>query len=61
MWSNAFELTAALDAAGLRDWAPRLAELARHCIILAPGAIEDGVNAAVGVSRLGGEPDLPPM
>jgi uncharacterized protein YwqG len=59
MWSNAFELTAALEAAGLRDWAPRLAERARPCIILAPGAIEDGVNVTVGVSRLGGEPDLP--
>jgi uncharacterized protein YwqG len=60
MWSNKAELETALQAAGLGEWAPRLAELAMHCIIFVPGAIVEGDAAPIGASRLGGQPDLPP-
>ena len=54
------ELESALLVAGLGEWAPKLAQLARHCIILVPGPIEEGANAPRGACRLGGEPDMPP-
>src|SRR5262245_42793949 len=60
MWSNKAALRDALQLAGLGEWAGRLADLARHCIILAPGPIEDGANAPLGASRIGGDPALPP-
>jgi Domain of unknown function (DUF1963) len=60
MWSTKSELEAALRDSQLGDWAPRLAELARDCIIFVPGPIEEGAAAPIGASRLGGEPDLPP-
>lgn len=60
IWSNKSELEAVLREAGLGEWAPRLASLARHCIILAPGPLEEGEVAPIGASRLGGEPDMPP-
>jgi uncharacterized protein YwqG len=60
IWSNKAELEATLRAVGLGDWAPRLAELARHCIIFVPGPIAEGDAAPIGASRLGGQPDLPP-
>lgn len=60
MWSNKAALRDALQVAGLGEWAGRLADLARPCIILAPGPIEDGANAPLGASRVGGDPDLPP-
>lgn len=60
MWSNTTELESALRVAGLGEWAPRLAQLARRCIILVPGPIEEGANAPLGACRLGGEPDMPP-
>jgi len=60
MWSNKAELEAALRAAGLGEWASRLAALARHSIIFVPGSIEDRAAAPIGASRLGGQPDLPP-
>jgi hypothetical protein len=59
-WSNEAELEAALEVAGLGEWAPRLAELAKHCIIFVPGPIEEAAVAPIGASRLGGAPDLPP-
>jgi uncharacterized protein YwqG len=58
MWSRS-ELEGALREAGLGEWAARLAQLAKHCIILNPGSIEEAANAPLGASRLGGEPDLP--
>ena len=60
MWSNASDLQSALRETGLGHWAPRLARLARRCIILVPGPIEEGANAPLGACRLGGEPDMPP-
>ena len=60
MWSTRSELEAELRHAGLGDWAPRLAELARHSIVFVPGPIVDGAAAVVGACRLGGEPDMPP-
>lgn len=60
MWSNTSELESALLAAELGEWAPRLAQLARHCIILVPGPIEEGANAPRGACRLGGERDMRP-
>jgi uncharacterized protein YwqG len=59
MWSRS-ELEDALREAGFGEWAPRLAQLARYCIILVPGPIAEAVNAPLGASRLGGEPDMPP-
>jgi len=59
MWSRS-ELESALREAGLGEWAARLAQLARPCIILVPGPIEEAANAPLGASRLGGEPDMPP-
>jgi len=58
-WSSRSELEAALRHVGLGEWAPRLAELARHCILLVPGSIDEGA-APIGASRLGGQPDMPP-
>ncbi|MEH2543685.1 uncharacterized protein YwqG [Bradyrhizobium sp. AZCC 2262] len=58
MWSRS-ELEAALREAGLDEWAARLAQLARHCIILVPGPVEEAANAPLGTSRLGGLPDMP--
>jgi len=58
-WSNKSELEAALRHVGLGEWAPRLAELARHCILLVPGSIDEHA-APIGASRLGGQPDMPP-
>ena len=60
MWSTRAELESALRDAGLGDWAPRLAQLAKHCIILVPGPVEEAAAAPVGTTRLGGEPDMPP-
>jgi hypothetical protein len=60
MWSNTSELEGALRQAGLGEWAPRLAQLARHCIILVPGPLDEGASAPSGGCRLGGEPDMPP-
>lgn len=60
MWSNTSELEGALRDAGLDEWAPRLAQLARHCLILVPGPLDEGANAPLGACRLGGEPDIPP-
>ena len=59
MWSRP-ELEGALREAGLGEWAPELARLARHCIILVPGPIAEAADAPLGASRLGGEPDIPP-
>jgi Domain of unknown function (DUF1963) len=60
MWSTRDELQAALDQAGLEEWAARLAAAARHTIILETGPVEDGAEAPpLGASRLGGMPDLP--
>jgi uncharacterized protein YwqG len=60
MWSTRADLEASLRDAGLGDWASRLAQLAKHCIILVPGPIEEETVAPIGTSRLGGEPDMPP-
>ena len=60
MWSTRKELEAALAQAGLGEWSPRLAAAARHAIILEPGPVEEGADAPIGASRLGGQPDLPP-
>jgi uncharacterized protein YwqG len=54
------ELESALQEAGLGQWARRLIDVARPCIILVPGSIEESANAPLGQSRLGGAPDLPP-
>ena len=59
MWSTRKELEAALAQAGLGEWSPRLAAAARHTMILEPGPFEEGADAPVGASRLGGMPDLP--
>lgn len=59
MWSRS-ELETALVEAGLGEWAARLAQLAKHSIILVAGSIDEAANAPVGPSRLGGAPDLPP-
>jgi uncharacterized protein YwqG len=56
-WSNRAELEAALRAAGLAEWAPRLADLARRCVLLVPGSIAE--DAPIGACRLGGQPDMP--
>jgi len=60
IWSNTSELEDALRDAGLGEWAPRLVQLARHCIVLVPGPLADGAKAPLGACRLGGEPDMPP-
>lgn len=60
MWLNTSELEGALRDAGLGEWAPRLAQLARRYIVLVPGPLADGAKAPLGACRLGGEPDLPP-
>ena len=60
MWSNTSDLEGVLRDAGLGEWGPRLAQLARRCVILVPGPIEQGPNAPLGACRLGGEPDMPP-
>ena len=60
MWSTTSELESALRIAGLGEWAPRLAQLATRCIILAPGPVQAATNAPLGGCRLGGEPDMPP-
>src|SRR5262244_430951 len=58
MWTTRKELEATLAQAGLGEWSPRLAATARHAMILEPGPVEEGA-APIGVSRLGGTPDLP--
>src|SRR5215475_10791440 len=60
MWSTREELEAVLAQAGLGELSPRLAAAARHAIILEPGPVEEGADAPIGASRLGGMPDLPP-
>src|SRR5215475_3610283 len=60
MWSTRKELEAALAQAGLGEWSPRLAAAARQTMILSPGPVEEGADAPIGASRLGGMPDLPP-
>src|SRR5215467_8699605 len=60
MWSTRKELEAALAQAGLGEWSPRLAAAARQTMILTPGPVEEGADAPIGASRLGGMPDLPP-
>ena len=60
MWSTREEMEAVLAQAGLGEWSPRLAAAARHAIILEPGHVEEGADAPIGTSRLGGMPDLPP-
>src|SRR5215510_3234122 len=60
MWSTRKELETALAQAGLGERSPRLAAAARHAIILEPGPVEEGADAPIGASRLGGMPDLPP-
>jgi len=60
IWSTRKELEAALAQAGLGEWSPRLAAAARHAVILEPGPTEEGADAPIGASRLGGMPDLPP-
>jgi len=59
MWSTRKELETALAQAGLEEWSSRLAVAARHAIILEPGPLEEGADAPIGASRLGGMPDLP--
>jgi Domain of unknown function (DUF1963) len=59
MWTTSKELEAALVQAGLGEWSPRLAAAARHAMILEPGPVEEGADAPIGASRLGGKPDLP--
>jgi len=59
MWSTRKELETVLAQAGLGEWSPRLAAAARHAMILEPGPFEEGADAQVGASRLGGRPDLP--
>src|SRR5690348_3876881 len=60
MWSTRAELESVLAGYGLGDWAPRLAAAARHAVILTPRPVEEGADAPIGASRLGGMPDLPP-
>ena len=59
MWTTRKELEAVLAQVGLGEWSPRLAAAARHAMILEPGPVEEGANAPIGASRLGGTPDLP--
>jgi uncharacterized protein YwqG len=59
MWSTRKELESVLAQAGLGEWSPRLAAAARHAMILEPGPVEEGADAPIGASRLGGMPDLP--
>src|SRR5206468_4116624 len=59
MWSTREELEAALKQAGLGDWASRLAAAARHAMILVPDLVDEGGQAPISASRLGGMPDLP--
>lgn len=59
MWSRS-ELESELGEAGLGEWASRLAQLARPCVILVPGPLEGAADAPLGATRLGGSPDLPP-
>jgi len=60
MWSTRKELETVLAHAGLGKWSPRLAAAARPAMILEPGPLEEGADAPIGASRLGGMPDLPP-
>ena len=60
MWSTRKELETVLAHAGLGEWSPRLAAAARPAMILEPGPLEEGADAPIGASRLGGMPDLPP-
>jgi uncharacterized protein YwqG len=60
MWSTRDELEAVLSQYGLGDWSPRLAAAACYAIILEPGPVEEGADAPIGASRIGGMPDLPP-
>ena len=60
MWSTRKELETVLAQAGLEEWSPRLAAAARPAMILEPGPLEEGADAPIGASRLGGMPDLPP-
>src|SRR5215467_1105764 len=60
MWSTRKELETVLAQAGLGEWSPRLAAAARPAVILEPGPLEEGADAPIGASRLGGMPDLPP-
>jgi uncharacterized protein YwqG len=60
MWSTRDELEAVLREHGLGSWASRLAAAARHAVILEPGPVEEGADAPIGASRIGGMPDLPP-
>jgi len=59
MWTIGKELEAVLAQAGLGEWSPRLAAAARHAMILEPGPVEEGADAPIAASRLGGMPDLP--
>src|SRR5215475_13806980 len=59
MWSTREELETVLARAGLGEWSPRLAAAARHAVVLEPGPVEEGADAPIGASRLGGMPDLP--
>jgi len=59
MWTTRKELEAVLARTGLGEWSPRLAAAARHAMILEPGPVEEGADAPIGASRLGGTPDLP--
>lgn len=58
VWSDKPGLEAALRYAGLGEWAARIADLAKPCILLGPGSVDDA--APMGASRLGGQPDMPP-
>ena len=58
MWSTRQELEAVLAQAGLGEWSPRLAGAARHAIVFEPGPVEEGADAPIGASRVGGMPDL---
>src|SRR5215510_4121741 len=60
MWSTRKELETVLAQAGLGEWSPRLAAAARPAMILEPGPLEEGADAPIGASRLGGMPDLLP-
>jgi uncharacterized protein YwqG len=59
MWTTRKELEAVLTQVGLGEWSPRLAAAARHAMILEPGPVEEGADAPMGASRLGGTPDFP--
>jgi hypothetical protein len=59
MWSTREELQDVLVQAGLGEWSSRLAAASRHAMVLEPGPVEGGADVPIGVSRLGGMPDLP--